>query len=43
MYKKILVVVDDREATQSAICQAIEIAQVHHAAIHKKRSHEGLQ
>lgn len=34
MYKKILVVVDDREVSQSAIRQAIEIAQVHRADIH---------
>lgn len=34
MYKKILVVVDDRVVTQSAIRQAIELAQVHSADIH---------
>jgi nucleotide-binding universal stress UspA family protein len=34
MYRKILVVVDDRLVTQSAIRQAIEMAQVHRAVIH---------
>ena len=33
MYRKILVLVDDRKVTQSAIGQAIALAQVHHAAI----------
>ncbi len=33
MYRKILVLVDDRKVTQSAIGQAIVLAQVHHAAI----------
>lgn len=34
MYRKILVVVDDRVVTQSAIRQAIVMAQVHRADIH---------
>lgn len=34
MYRKILVVVDDRVTTQSTICQAIAMAQVHRADIH---------
>jgi len=34
MYKRILVVVDDRVVTQSAIRQAIELAQVHGSDIH---------
>jgi nucleotide-binding universal stress UspA family protein len=34
MYKKILVVVDDRVVTQSAIRQAIDMAQAHRADIH---------
>lgn len=33
MYKKLLVLVDDREVTQSAIRQAIEMARVHRADI----------
>ena len=33
MYKKILVVVDEREATQSAIHQAIELARIHRAVL----------
>jgi nucleotide-binding universal stress UspA family protein len=33
MYKKILVLVDNREATQSAIRQAIGLAQIHRADI----------